>query len=288
MAFEIPVDVDYFDHPKTKKLCLALKKPEGDIYPLRLWKWCAKYAKDGILPADVALIEAELGWKGAPGRLHGCLMGSGFIESDGVTVHDWMWHIGRAIAIYEAKKQKQREKYDKERGIIPEEVRKNSGSNTPTQDTQDTQDTQLRKPHGSVAASPTLATLQGALDGANGAASRGVADSKRDRGDIKHLNAAKDKANLFESVEARTRALEFIGYLENNELITYPAIAELMCKVWSFRQGLTFSDGVPADRIVKYALGQAMKARAFNASYIGKVIQTATIKYREDRNALND
>lgn len=141
MAFEIPIDLDYFDHPKTKKLCLLLKKPEGEVYPLRLWKWCAKYAKDGILPDDIEFIEAELGWKGAPGRLHGSLMGTGFIDSDGRTVHDWMEGIGRAILIYERKKQKMRDKYDHSSGILPEESRKTSGSIPPTRDTRDTRDT---------------------------------------------------------------------------------------------------------------------------------------------------
>lgn len=167
MAFDIPVDIDYFDHPKTKKLCQLLKKPEGAIYPLRLWAWCAKYAKDGRLPADIPLIEAELGWMGTPARLHGYLMGTGFIEKDGVTVHDWMSHIGRAIAIYEAKKRKQREKYDRERGIIPEVFRKNSGSLLPTLDTLDTLDTQEGSKAPATNPQPldsTLTTLQVALE----------------------------------------------------------------------------------------------------------------------------
>lgn len=268
MAFEIPVDVDYFDHPKTKKLCLSLKKPEGDIYPLRLWKWCAKYAKDGILPSDVALIEAELGWKGAPGRLHGCLMGSGFIESDGVTVHDWMWHIGRAISIYESKKRKMREKYDREKGILPEEIRKTSGSNTPTQDTRDTRDTQ---------------DTQDGLDKAGGAsAPRPPVEHPQER--PVHIDAAYLLAKNLGGTSGEALA-RYVGFLENREDPKIPAekILESTRKLFNTRQGfeIQMGDKVPFDRIFAYGIDEAIKNGSVHTSYVGKVCQAEYMRIRD-------
>ncbi len=126
MGFEIPVDVDYFAHPKTLKLIAVLDRAEADIYPLRLWRWAASYARDGRLPGDVRQIEAAIGWRGRSGRLHSALVEAEFIEKDGFTLHSWGDHIGRAIAIYEGKKRKQREKYERSSGILPEESRQNS------------------------------------------------------------------------------------------------------------------------------------------------------------------
>jgi hypothetical protein len=137
MAFEIPIDIAYFNHPKTLHLIAILKKPEADVYPLRLWGWAASYARDGQLPSDSRVTEKGLRWKGVPGSLVAALVLAGFIEKDGTTIHDWNEHIGRAIRIYELKKQKQRDKYDREKGILPEESRKNSGSIPPIRDTQD-------------------------------------------------------------------------------------------------------------------------------------------------------
>ena len=126
MAFEIPIDVDYFDHPKTLKLISLLGKLEADIYPLRLWRWAASYAKDGQLPSDPALIERSVGWRGRGGRLVTAMQEAGFIDKDTFTLHNWNKHIGRSIAIYEQKKKKQRDGYAIKAGILPEEVGKNS------------------------------------------------------------------------------------------------------------------------------------------------------------------
>jgi hypothetical protein len=135
MGFEMPVDVDYFDHPKTLQLIALVGNKEADIFPLRLWKWCAKYAPKGVVRGGAAAIETACKWRGTPGRLHKALIEAGFVDEDGITVHDWMKGIGRAILIYERKKQKQREKYDREKGILPEESGKTDGSIPPTLET---------------------------------------------------------------------------------------------------------------------------------------------------------
>lgn len=122
MGFEMPVDVDYFDHPKTLDLIAILGKQEADTYPLRLWKWAAKYSKRGVLSGQAAQIEVPLRWKGPPGKLQKALIDAGFIEPDGKAIHDWMKGIGRAILIYDEKKRKQREAYARKHGILPEEL----------------------------------------------------------------------------------------------------------------------------------------------------------------------
>lgn len=115
MGFEIPVDLDYFSHPKTINLVTTLG-PEADIYPIRLWAWASKYAKDGIVK-NPKQIEVACGWKGEEGKCLKALIDCGFIEKDGTTIHDWEDHIGRAVSIYEARKERQREYYARTHGV---------------------------------------------------------------------------------------------------------------------------------------------------------------------------
>jgi len=139
MGFEIPIDVAYWDHRKTVDLMTRLKDKQGDIWPLRLWKWAATNARDGVIRVNPRTLEVALGWPGdrlhPPGRLFQALKCSGFVDvkpdsknSSTTTIHDWMEGIGRAIFLYECKKQRQREKYSQkedfrnsaaESGIIP-------------------------------------------------------------------------------------------------------------------------------------------------------------------------
>lgn len=122
MGFEIPIDVDYFEHPKTLKLIAILKRPEADIYPLRLWRWATLYAKKGVIEGAEQL-EQAVRWRGAPGALHKAMMAVGLLEKDGRTIHDWMKGVGAAIYRYEQKKQRQRELYRQSSGSLPEEFR---------------------------------------------------------------------------------------------------------------------------------------------------------------------
>jgi hypothetical protein len=119
MGFEIPVDVDYFEHPKTLML-VGLIGPQADVFPLRLWRWCALYARDGVVKGGRAQLESVVKWSGESGQLHKALVKCGFLEKDGKTVHDWHFHIGRSIYLYEQKKLRQRQKYAA--GILPEET----------------------------------------------------------------------------------------------------------------------------------------------------------------------
>ncbi len=104
MGFKIPIDVDYFDHPKTLRLAEILRIPEADAYPIRLWRFAALYAKDGRIPVDS--IEGHLKWRGKKGALVAALRKAGFLEGD--LVHDWKKGIGHEVSAYEAKKDRQR------------------------------------------------------------------------------------------------------------------------------------------------------------------------------------
>ncbi len=112
MGFEIPIDVDYCDHPKVLALVAKLGK-RADIFPLRLWLWCAKFAKKGVISGGATQIESACRWDGKPGVLHAALVESEIVDSDGLTVHDWMDHAGRQIDAYERKKRKQRRAYQR-------------------------------------------------------------------------------------------------------------------------------------------------------------------------------
>lgn len=110
MGFELPVDVDYCDHPKVQALIAKLGK-RADVFPLRLWFWCAKFAKSGVIPGGTPVIENACRWDGRPGQLHAALIEVGLLEQDGITIHDWMDHAGRKVVAYENKKCKQRRAY---------------------------------------------------------------------------------------------------------------------------------------------------------------------------------
>ncbi len=120
MGFELPIDVDYWEHPKTLML-IGLIGSTADVYPPRLWRWCALYARNGFVAGGAPQVESAVKWKGQSGRLHSAMVESGFIERDGKTVHGWREHAGRFILAYERKKQKQRDKYAAQNGIIPAE-----------------------------------------------------------------------------------------------------------------------------------------------------------------------
>lgn len=125
MGFEIPLDNDYPEHPKTLDLKSRIGA-QADAFPIRLWCWASKYARDGTIKINAQTLERALGWTGTRLRLHKALVASGFIKRDGKTIHDWDKRTGRAIMYYDEKKERQRRKYAERIGILPEENRKDS------------------------------------------------------------------------------------------------------------------------------------------------------------------
>lgn len=112
-GFYIRVFTNYPTHPKTIHLKLRIG-PQADCFPIRLWTWAAQFAKDGIIRGGAAMLEAVLGWTGKPGELHKGLMSypegfkAGFLEQDGITIHDWMDGTGAALKAYEETRERNR------------------------------------------------------------------------------------------------------------------------------------------------------------------------------------
>lgn len=288
MAFEIPIDLDYFEHPKTLRLVSLLKRPEADIYPIRLWKWAAKYARSGQLPSDPALIERGMGWKGRAGRLLQAMIDAGFINSDGVTIHDWEQYVGRSIAIYEAKKRKQREKYNSDNGIIPEESRKNSGGIPPTPDTPEAPDTPDAPDAVGGAAAPrgpseTLMVLEGGLKKAAGARISRPEPAKEPKElRDKTVKAAYELAKTLpeSSADALSR---YVGFLSNREGVPGSQVLEGTRSLMNWRQSvpLTLGEKVPWDRIFAYGIDEAIKRNVVNVSYVTTACQSEYTRHRD-------
>ena len=112
----VKVQISYFRHPKTVLLRTTIGK-EADVYPIRLWGWATEYATSGVLGGTPEMIEAAAQWVGKPKVLHSALMAfppgeqAGFLEADGVTLHNWAKHMGDGINKYENKLKDLRDDY---------------------------------------------------------------------------------------------------------------------------------------------------------------------------------
>lgn len=97
------LDLDYFEHPKTKRL-VGLLGRGAESLPIRLWCYCGKYhRKDGSLSAySSEEIEALVDWRGQKGKAIEALAKVGFVdEVDGVfVIHDWHDHAGHLEALH--------------------------------------------------------------------------------------------------------------------------------------------------------------------------------------------
>jgi hypothetical protein len=102
MAY-LNLDIDYFDHPKTKHLVHLLGKG-SEVLPLKLWVYTARYFADsGILTGiSTQEIEDECRWWGQSGEMVNAMTcdKSKFLERKGETlvVHDWNEHEGHIHA----------------------------------------------------------------------------------------------------------------------------------------------------------------------------------------------
>ena len=138
----INVDLDFFDHPKVKRL-RAMVGPEAEVFIMRLWAYAGKYhAEDGTLKDHGAdEIEGLMGWLGAKGVLLQALLKVGFVLHDakvGYFIKDWIEHEGHLLVYRERAKVANKAKWDKFRldsassnaSRTPKEVVKDSQCST--------------------------------------------------------------------------------------------------------------------------------------------------------------
>ncbi len=120
------LDLDFFDHPKTKRL-VGLLGRGADILPIRLWCYCGKYqAENGDLTGySPTEIETLMGWWGQPGRALDAMllpfMGRpGFLErtESGYKVHDWEEINGHISALKGRAKAAAKARWDKVRSDV--------------------------------------------------------------------------------------------------------------------------------------------------------------------------
>lgn len=130
MAYYVQLDADYWDHPKTQGL-IAILGPKGETIPLKMWSWAARFKRTGTFDSSIQLAVA-CRWKGKPEALQDALKAVGFLDADGLTIHDWIERTGGDLIIYDTKKAKLREKYRRNKSRnLPEEIQNNSGKLPP-------------------------------------------------------------------------------------------------------------------------------------------------------------
>lgn len=97
------LDIDYFEHRKTKRLIGQLGRG-AEVLPLRVWCFAAKYHPvDGKLTGYSAQeIESMVGWWGKAGECIAALVNVGFLVEikNGWRVHEWKDHEGHLTAYH--------------------------------------------------------------------------------------------------------------------------------------------------------------------------------------------
>ena len=101
------LDLDFFEHPKTKRLIGLLGKG-SEVIPIRVWAYAGKYhAGDGKLTGYSAQeIESIAGWWGVLGKMMEALVCVGFLHKikGGWQIHDWKEHEGHIVMFKERAK----------------------------------------------------------------------------------------------------------------------------------------------------------------------------------------
>ena len=93
--------VELGEHPKLTELCfyLAIEKYEAVGHLHLLWHFTLKYAwRDGDLRRFTPRVICEaVGWKKEPETFINALRQTGWIEKDGMQVHDWLSYAGKLV-----------------------------------------------------------------------------------------------------------------------------------------------------------------------------------------------
>jgi len=116
------LDLDYFDHPKTKRL-IGLLGRGAEVLPIRLWCYCGKYhRRDGSLtdysPQE---IETIVGWWGQKGEAIEAMVRVGLLDmsrENTFRVHDWKQHAGHLEKYSKAAKVGSKARWDRYKAAI--------------------------------------------------------------------------------------------------------------------------------------------------------------------------
>ncbi len=86
---DLNLDLNYFDHPKTKRL-IGLLGRGAEVIPIRLWCVCGRlHAESGRLTDYTAQeIESTVEWWGKEGEAEAALLKLNFIAKGGKTTRD--------------------------------------------------------------------------------------------------------------------------------------------------------------------------------------------------------
>ena len=97
----INVELDYFEHRKTKRL-IGLLGRGAEVIPIRLWAYCGRNHREtgelaGYSPEE---IEALVGWWGVRGAMLPALVATGWVEETaaGWKMHEWEEYQGHIEA----------------------------------------------------------------------------------------------------------------------------------------------------------------------------------------------
>jgi 5-methylcytosine-specific restriction endonuclease McrA len=95
------LDLDFFEHPKTKRLVGLLGKG-AEVLPIKLWCYCGKYhSESGKLTGySTQEIESIVGWWGEEGQMIEAMLKIGLLHKNGnndMVIHDWEEHEGHLI-----------------------------------------------------------------------------------------------------------------------------------------------------------------------------------------------
>lgn len=93
MNKDFGISIDFFDHPKTRKLISRLGGYQGAVCLVKLWSFTAMSRPDGVL-SNMSEEDVEIAawWEGEPGVFVKTLLEVGFLDrhDDGrLAVHDW-------------------------------------------------------------------------------------------------------------------------------------------------------------------------------------------------------
>jgi len=101
---DLNLDLDYFEHPKTKRLIGLLGKG-AEVLPIKLWAYCGKYHKEhGRLTGySTQEIESIVGWWGDPGVFIAAMVKVRLLDEEAgdYACHNWAKRNGHLEALSE-------------------------------------------------------------------------------------------------------------------------------------------------------------------------------------------